>query len=246
MSKLTHTSLGLTSFFVLLGLALSVPRIAAATTQDRIVRSAGDYRDSSQDSRERDPLKLDESRTAAGHVATKSKTEDWAYLASGIFGDQWIYDAGVELYDDFDGDGYYRYLLVWLDADTYLEDTYVYAVLYLSIDGEIFEEYAATDDFLISGSSSFDEYEIETELVSGYPAGYYDVLIELYDADHGILVDEFGPVESSELSLLPLEDAEYDGAEVVVSISHGHGGGGAVSWLLLPGLLAVAMRRRWG
>ena len=60
MSKLTHASLGLTSFFVLLGLALSVPRIAAATTQDRIVRSAGDYRDSSQDSRERNPLKLDE------------------------------------------------------------------------------------------------------------------------------------------------------------------------------------------
>ena len=38
----------------------------------------------------------------------------------------------------------------------------MYAVLYLSIDGEIFEEYVATDDFLISGSSSFDEYEIDT------------------------------------------------------------------------------------
>ena len=38
-----------------------------------------------------------------------------------------------------------------------------------------------------------DDYEVETELVAGYSTGRYDVLIELYDAATGVLVDEFGP-----------------------------------------------------
>jgi MYXO-CTERM domain-containing protein len=82
-----------------------------------------------------------------------------------------------------------------------------------------------------------------TELVSGYGAGLYDVLIEIYDADTGELVDEYGPNESSEFSLLPLEDAGRDG--VPPPPPEDHSGGGAISWLGLGGLLGVlALRRR--
>ncbi len=104
-------------------------------------------------------------------------------------------------------------------------------------------------DFDIWGSDPDDDYEVETELVSGYSTGLYDVLIELYDADTGELVDEFGPNESPEFSLLPLEDSGRDGAPVAAArlrtTTTDDGGGGAVSWLGLAGLLgALALRRR--
>jgi MYXO-CTERM domain-containing protein len=105
----------------------------------------------------------------------------------------------------------------------------------------------STDDFSVEGSDPDDDYEVETELVSGYSTGLYDVLIELYDADTGELVDEFGPNESSEFSLLPLEDSGRDGLVVanppVVIVDES--GGGAVTWVGLAGLLgALALRRR--
>jgi MYXO-CTERM domain-containing protein len=74
------------------------------------------------------------------------------------------------------------------------------------------------------------------------------VLIEIYDADTGELVDEFGPNESPLFSMLPLEDAGRDGVVIeppppVVIVEDG--GGGAMSWFGLAGLLgALALRRR--
>ena len=125
---------------------------------------------------------------------------------------------------------------------------YVYAEIYLSADGTAWEHLYSTQDFAVYGSDPDDDYEVETELVSGYSTGLYDVLIELYDADTGELVDEFGPNESSEFSLLPLEDSGRDGARRRHRrpIDRRHdGGGGAVSWLGLAGLLgALALRRR--
>jgi hypothetical protein len=79
--------------------------------------------------------------------------------------------------------------------------------------------------------------------VSGYPPGLYDVLIEIYDADFAVYVDEFGPAQSSALALLPLEDTTYDSADVTITVTES--GGGAASWWLL-GILGcgVAWRRR--
>jgi len=141
---------------------------------------------------------------------------------------------------------------VRFDADTIYTYSYVYAEIYVSADGTAWELLYSTQDFDIWGSDPDDDYEVETELISGYSTGLYDVLIELYDADTGELVDEFGPNESPEFSLLPLEDSGRDGAPVPPPDygydydDHDHdGGGGAVSWLGLAGLLgALALRRR--
>ena len=84
---------------------------------------------------------------------------------------------------------------------------------------------------------------IETELLSGYPTGYYDLLIELFDAWDGSYLASFGPADSSELSFLPLESANRDhpfpgGGGVSVS----RGGGGAFTWLMLAMLLLLRLR----
>ena len=70
---------------------------------------------------------------------------------------------------------------------------------------------------------------------------------ELYDADTGELLDEYGPNESPLFSLVPLEDSERDGLLVPLPPVDHDGGGGAVSWLALGGLLgALGLRRRRG
>jgi hypothetical protein len=156
----------------------------------------------------------------------------------------WFYDVDVELFSDFDRDGYYYGIDLLFDADTTYTAIDVYAVLYLSYEYGPWEEYAATDDFTLFGSTSADDYIVETELISGYPTGSYDILIELFDAYDGAFLASIGPDETSELAILPLEDSTLD----AVSEGHTHvvvtSGGGSLSWLLLVGLLAVRMTFR--
>ena len=153
--------------------------------------------------------------------------------------DHWIFDADVVLFDDLDGDGFYRFLSVRIDADTVRSSAYVYAELYLSADGTTWEHYHSTDDFWIGGQSGDDELFVETELVTGYPTGHYDLLVELYDADFGTYSDEFGPFQSDVMSLLPIEDASFDAPPGTITIVD-NGGGGAFGWIWLA-LLSLAV-----
>jgi hypothetical protein len=158
--------------------------------------------------------------------------------------DFWFYSADVELFSDQDRDGYYYGIDLLFDADTVYAAADVYAVVYLSLDGGPWEEYAETDTFSIYGSSGDDEYTIVTELISGYPTGSYDILIELFDTWDGSFVADIGPEDTSELSYLPLEDADRDapaagGTTVII-----REGGGSFGWLMLLGLTLVAARRR--
>jgi hypothetical protein len=158
--------------------------------------------------------------------------------------DHWIFDADVVLYDDFDNDGFNRFLSVRIDADSLRQSAYVFAELYLSPDGVNWEHYHSTSDFWIGGETGDDEFFVETELVSGYPTGHYDLLIELYDADFGTYSDEFGPLQSDGMALLPLEDATQDPQPTTTTVTVVEGGGGAISWLLLPALFAAGWRTR--
>jgi hypothetical protein len=157
----------------------------------------------------------------------------------------WFYEADVILFADYDGDGYYYGIDLLFDADTTYLSAEVYAVIYLSYEYGPWNEYASTEDFSLLGASSADEYTVETELVSGYPTGSYDILIELFDAYDGTFLASIGPEDTSELAYLPLEDSTRDIAQgettqVVVS----SGGGGSVGWLVLLTLLAVRMTLR--
>jgi hypothetical protein len=232
-------------------LVLSATGAAAAADptplEERVTRtSEGLARDHAADEL-RDPQSLQTTRRTASDVEHKPRVSaKGVNTTRSAYGDSYIYDASTELFDDFDGDGYYHYLRVRFDADTVFTYSYVYAEIYLSADGNAWEHLYSTKDFAVWGSDPDDDYEVETELVSGYSTGLYDVLIELYDADTGMLVDEYGPNESSALSLLPLEDSGRDGVLAPPPDSHSHGGGGAFSWFVLPGLLAALLLKRRG
>lgn len=155
--------------------------------------------------------------------------------------DFWFYDAWVDLYADVDNDGYYSGIDLTFDADTIYGVAEVYAVVYLSYELGPWNEYAVTEDFTILGSSGNDEYFIETDLVAGYPTGDYDILIELFDTFDNSFVASIGPEDTSQLSLLPLEDMDRDSVEPTQIVVNS-GGGGSLGWLLLG--LGVAARFR--
>ena len=145
----------------------------------------------------------------------------------------------VDLFSDRDGDGYYYGIDLLFDADTIYAAADVYAVAYLSYEGGPWNEYAVSNDFTLFGATATDDYVLVTELLTGYPAGGYDLLLELYEVDTGLYVASVGPEESFELAELPLEDADRDRPQVVVTT-----GGGGAAGLLFLGLLAGIVRRR--
>lgn len=215
----------------------------AATGPEKVHRTAEGFTAGSGERGSATSTQLKEHSTMAADSLSKPRS----VATSLTTGNAWIFDADAVLFDDLDGDGYFRFLSVRFDADTYLPGMYVYAMLYLSADGQTWEHYYTTDDFLIDGTVPDDEYYVETELLEGYPPGLYDVLIELYDADFGTFEDEFGPAQTSALGLLAIEDASWDVPPIQVSVTTEHGGGGAMSYWLVALFLcaaAAAIRRR--
>ena len=161
-----------------------------------------------------------------------------------------IYDASTTLISDFDDDGFYHRFSVGIDVDTLSSTSWVYAKLYLSYEGGPWNYYASSDDFHIHGDSELDIYVVETELADGFPPGYYDIRIELYDAEYGDWLLSYGPYDDDSLSALPLEDSVYDDVyyssgyttEVIVA---GHGG--LSIWLLavfgFMGVMRLMLKR---
>ena len=227
-------------------LALSSTGLAGASDEPRQSLSSegrdierGRVGDGMVSYNEHPPLELTSSTTGTDKGQRRQQTAELGESADPNF---WFYDVDVELFADADRDGYFWGIDLLFDADTTYGAADVFAVLYLSYEGGPWNEYAETEDITLFGTSGFDDYTVETELVSGYPTGDYDILIELYDAYDGSFLASIGPEDTSELSYLPLEDSTRDavhGTQVVVN-----SGGGSIGWLLLLVLLAVRMTVR--
>ncbi|WP_100644528.1 choice-of-anchor H family protein [Alteromonas facilis] len=155
--------------------------------------------------------------------------------------DFWIYDSWTTLSHDYDYDGYYSKLTVEFDADTVFSRAYVYAVIYLGIDG-VFDAIHTTSVFAIDGDSSNDSFVVESELVSGFPSNDYEVLIELYDADYDEFIAFSDGLDDEDLAFTPLESEEYEvvtETRVVIVDEHG----GSTSLLSVIILLALTFTR---
>jgi hypothetical protein len=252
MKYLKRTTLlifGLPLAFALLAVASS-PATAAddstrvSITSQGLVSQGGASADTESSTDEYAAMALAGDRSKPTHSGGQQKaSESSAALPNTDF---WFYTADVELFLDSDRDGFYAGINLLFDADTYYDVADVYAVLYLSYEYGPWSEYAETETFTILGSSGGDEYVVETELVQGYPTGNYDILIELYDAYDNAFVASFGPEDTSELAILPLEDIGLDTPTGTTQIVVNSGGGGSLSWFLLLGLAGVrTLARRY-
>lgn len=186
-------------------------------------------------------------RDADPKLGTRGPAKDRASVAS-VNQDFWIFDADTRLLFDNDRDGYFTRLELDFNADTVFGSADVYAIVYVSRDGGPWEELTTTTIFSIFGADASDEYFVDADLLSGYPSGSYDVLIELYDTFDGAFVAEFGPADSNELFDLPMEDQLIDSVVIggpVVGIRQGGGGSTSLAFLALLLLTAgIAQHRR--
>lgn len=252
---ITKTIAAFISLGLLAGLSGNV--MAAADSSSRSARSISFVQSESPDKSEKDarlkqvdeeilaPLNKQGFRQESTATALKIIT-----ISSTVNTGVSLYDASTELLGDFNDNGFYHRFSVSIDADTFYETAYVYARLYLSFEGGPWNYYASSDNYHIYGDSDQDSFVIETELADGFPPGYYDVRIELYDADFDSWLLSYGPYDDASLSALPLEDSYYDDqypvalypveSQIVVATR----GGSASAWLLfLPIIISVA--RRW-
>ena len=232
--------------------AFSVSAAAAPETvgaEDRVTRTSEGFAADHAADELRDPKGFETTRRAAADIAQKPRvgvTGKSFSSTKSAYGDTYVYDATTDLFSDHDGDGYFHHLRVRFDADSQFTSARVYAEIYVSADGNAWELLYTTKDFTVFGTDPNDDYEVETDLVSGYSTAQYDVLIELHDAADSTLLDEYGPSESPKFSQLPLEDTGRDGIVVDSGGGYGggHGGGGAVSWLMLPALFGALLWKR--
>jgi hypothetical protein len=159
-----------------------------------------------------------------------------------------IFTGYSQLITDIDEDGYYQSFSVSFDADILSpmpnQQALVYADLYLSRNGGPWELYFSTDDFVITGEDSNDEFEVVTQLDTGYLPDHYDVLIDLYEVGFSDVVATYSSNDSNALYALPLESSDYDPEYVEVEYYHEHGG--ASLWLLFSTMFLLVNRRRKG
>jgi len=253
-----HTFRILSWLLLPLFLAGSITNAALAEdSSTRIVRSISFAADNSLLQTEKDQLLQQSELTAM--ATDSSSTFRMESLSTGVEissvtytynPDFSLFDARSELISDYDHDGFYHRFAITIDADTDYSVAYVYARLYISYEGGPWEHFATSNNYHIYGDSAADAFTIETELADGFYAGYYDIRVELFDADYHHWLLSYGPYDDGSLSALPLEDSYYDDAapyinlppyetEIVVAAQ----GSLHFLWTLLPGLIITA--RRW-
>ncbi|MEC4729075.1 choice-of-anchor H family protein [Shewanella sp. D64] len=172
-------------------------------------------------------------------VKGNSQSDVPSAFANPIYNEFAIYEASSRLFEDNDYDGFYQTFSVTFDADVYgyypNQPAEVYAEMYLSRDGGPWVHYYTTDIFTVVGDSTEDDFEVLTTLNSGYPADYYDVLIDLYEVGYTDIVATVNSDDFASLYALPLESSDRDYIDNGNSSSEGHGGG-SMSFIALLGL----------
>jgi hypothetical protein len=161
-----------------------------------------------------------------------------------------IDEVTTTLVIDDDADGHYSKFRIDFDPDADFDGTFVYAEVWVRPQGGEWIQEHVSDDFLVDASGDADVYSLTADWISGYPTAFYDVQIDLRDADTGALVASAGS-ERPELSRIPLEDQARDtrvdpqppvgGGGVVTSRERG--GGAIGGWFVLALLMLLVWAR---
>lgn len=122
-----------------------------------------------------------------------------------------VFDAQTYLVTDLDGDGFYREFELVLDLDTYGLDREVYLKLYYRSNGSDWLLLDTSSPFWISGQSSQDAWQGIYTLTSGFRSDWYEIAVDVYDAQTDEWLVTVEGSDDLDLYDLPLEDRWADG-----------------------------------
>ena len=152
------------------------------------------------------PLNFSNSKTSGKQITIEKKTPR---AVTYHYDDVWIESTWIDYVIDEDGDGFYHDFRFSFDADTRYNSQALYAVISLSNGNDTWPVFTS-DTFWINGSSGSDVYQISTALYDGYPAGIYDLSVELFDAHSHEHLQSWDYLDDHSLANLSLEDSEHD------------------------------------
>ena len=181
----------------------------------------------------------------SGIVATIGPEEDADLFALPLeddIGDSFIGYVGSDLFGDFDEDGFYTDLTLEYDIDTQRLGDTVYAEIIFINRAEGWQQTVYSDNFNLGNQTEF----IDLTFNAGYPAGFYDIQLNLIDYQTDEVIADAGQ-EFSSLNGLPIESTDndifFDGPEPVVDVVV-HGSSGSLGWsVILIGLLVLVRTR---
>jgi len=142
---------------------------------------------------------------------TRSKTTRHHYDQAEI----WVADVGTLLFSDTDDDGYFSGFSLSLDVDVEWDTAEVFAKIYLQPDNADSSLLHTTNVFTIYERAATDRYRVEVELLDNYPAGNYDLIVDVVNASTGRVADSVSYATHLNLDDLPLESADYQPAEPI-------------------------------
>lgn len=174
---------------------------------------------------------------------TKSRVVTEAYASQT---DYWFHDTWTELLVDRDYDGFASTFSIRFDVDTNYVESTVYALVYLG-QNDSYTSLYTTSNFTLYGNSSDDELSLDIDLLTGYPARDYDILVELYDAYDNTLLTYVTHLDDQDLALHPLESRNFDTeatSQTIVVEQHGGSFSPLLLGLGLLGAFALRLRRQ--
>lgn len=143
---------------------------------------------------------------------------------------------------DHDRDGFDTRFELELELEAPAALDTVFVKLYLSYEGGPWNLVHRSGVFYIDPWDARPQIGLEVWLDRGYPSGYYDARLEVFDAASGRWLISIGPYDFSSLSSLALEDRERDDISVSsdYDVQYGlnrSGGGVASPFFVLLSLL---------
>jgi len=147
----------------------------------------------------------DESASSANNFFTTN------FSFNNRFSDVYIFSVGSTVYSDADRDGFFTRFSLRFDADVSYGEEFIFARILLRTNDSDYELFHTSRVFQIYEGLSSDEYELDTRLISNYPAGFYDVRIEVREAGSSQLLDVVDASTHRTLSRLPLESSDLNG-----------------------------------
>lgn len=169
----------------------------------------------------------DQVTISASNTVTASHVTNPVYLG----------DANINLYDDYDYDGYHSGFELFLDLDTLEVSTPVFVDIFIQRPGELPIWITTSDVTYLHGTSYTDELYFDVFLDVGFEPGYYTVIVDVYDAEIDHLLTTISVEDDYELGGLYLESSNYEesyGSHTHVSVTQHSGSAG---WLMMAGTL---------